>query len=163
MCRRFPDAVEDAPPPEAAAAIAAVVRLLEGEKRDLSDIAVDLSTLPEFERRVLEETRRIPTGETRTYGELAAKVGAAGAARAVGRALGRNPAPIIIPCHRVLAASGGSGGFSAPGGVTTKMRMLQIERARRSSSPELFDDLPLAMKPVLQPARPPSGPPSRAR
>jgi methylated-DNA-[protein]-cysteine S-methyltransferase len=163
LSRRFLEAVEDTPSAEAAAAITAVVRLLEGEKQDLSDITVDLTTLPEFERRVLEETRRIPTGETRTYGELAAKIGAAGVARAVGRALGRNPAPIIIPCHRVLAAGGGSGGFSAPGGVTTKMRMLQIERARRSSAPELFDELPLAMKPALPAAPPPSGPPSRAR
>jgi methylated-DNA-[protein]-cysteine S-methyltransferase len=148
LARRFPDAIEAPPSPVAQQAIAAVRRLLEGEREDLSSLPVDLSALPEFERRVLEETRRIPCGETRTYGEIAAALGAAGAARAVGGALGRNPAPIIIPCHRVLAASGRSGGFSAPGGVTTKMKMLQIERARRRSEGELFDSLPLALKPA---------------
>jgi methylated-DNA-[protein]-cysteine S-methyltransferase len=139
--------MEAVPTPEAAASISAIKWLLEGAEQDLSMFPVDLSPLPDFERRVLEETRRIPCGETRTYGQIAAKLGSAGAARAVGRALGRNPAPIVVPCHRVLAARGGSGGFSAPGGVTTKMKMLRIERARRPLPPELFDDLPLAMKP----------------
>jgi methylated-DNA-[protein]-cysteine S-methyltransferase len=149
LARRFPSPVEAEPSETAKAAIAAIVRLLAGEAGDLGSIDVDLSGLPEFERRVLEETRRIPIGETRTYGQLASAVAAPGAARAVGRALGRNPAPIIIPCHRVLAADGRSGGFSAPGGATTKMKMLAIEGARRSSSaPELFDRLPLAIKPV---------------
>lgn len=148
LSSRFPEAIEATPPPFAQQATDAVRRLLEGEQEDLSALPVDLSTLPEFERYVLEETRRIPCGETRTYGEIAAALGAAGAARAVGRALGRNPVPIIIPCHRVLAASGRSGGFSAPGGVTTKMKMLQIERARRRSEGELFDSLPLALKPA---------------
>ena len=87
------------------------------------------------------EALAIPHGETRTYGELARAIGEPGAARAVGRALGRNPIPIIIPCHRILAADGRSGGFSAPGGVTTKMRLLAIERARRGREPSLFDDL----------------------
>jgi methylated-DNA-[protein]-cysteine S-methyltransferase len=86
-------------------------------------------------------------GEVRTYGEIAEAIGSPGAARAVGRALGRNPIPIIIPCHRVLAASGGSGGFSAPGGTDTKFRILAIERARRSGAAELFEHLPLAVKP----------------
>jgi methylated-DNA-[protein]-cysteine S-methyltransferase len=147
LSRRFPEAVESFPPPEAAQAMAAIARLLEGREEDLSALPVDLSALAEFERRVLELTRRIPHGETRTYGELAAALGSAGAARAVGRALGRNPVPIIVPCHRVLAASGRSGGFSAPGGVTTKMKMLRIEGARRTAAPELFQDLPLAMRP----------------
>ncbi len=144
----FPDAVEAPPPPVAQQAIAGVRRLLEGEREDLSAIPVDLSPLAEFECRVLEATRRIPCGETRTYGEIAAALGAPGAARAVGRALGRNPVPIVIPCHRVLAASGRSGGFSAPGGVTTKMKMLRIECARRRSEGELFESLPLALKPA---------------
>jgi methylated-DNA-[protein]-cysteine S-methyltransferase len=147
LSRRFPDAAEGDPTPHAAAAIDAVARLLEGEDEDLSSIEVDLSSLPEFERRVLEQIRLIRRGETRTYGWIASALGSPGAARAVGRALGRNPIPIVIPCHRVLAASGRSGGFSAPGGVTTKMKMLQIERARRSAAPELFQDLPLAMRP----------------
>ena len=145
---RFPDAVQAPPPHVAQQAIAAIRRLLEGEREDLSAIPLDLSALTEFERNVLEEIRHIPCGETRTYGEIAARLGAPGAARAVGGALGRNPVPIVIPCHRVLAASGQSGGFSAPGGATTKMKMLQIERARRRSEGELFDSLPLALKPA---------------
>lgn len=93
--------------------------------------AFDLPLRPagsRFERRVWEALRAIPYGETRTYGEIAATVGASGpfAARAVGRAVGRNPIPIIIPCHRVLAA-GGIGGFSAPGGVRTKRALLALE------------------------------------
>ena len=147
LSRRFPGAVEDDPSPEASAAIGAVVRLLEGEDEDLSSVRVDISALPEFEQRVLEQTRLIPRGEIRTYGAIASALGSAGAARAVGRALGRNPIPIVIPCHRVLAASGRSGGFSAPGGVTTKMEMLRKESARRTAGPELFQDLPLAMRP----------------
>ena len=146
--RRFPSAVESEPPEEAKAAIGAIGRLLGGETEDLGSVPVDLSSLPEFERRVLEETRRIPVGQTRTYGEIASALAAPGAARAVGRALGRNPAPIVIPCHRVLGADGKSGGFSAPGGAGTKMKMLAIEGARRSSAPELFDRLPLAIKPA---------------
>ena len=147
--RRFPSASEAEPPEEVRPTLAAIGRLLSGEAEDISHIAVDLSPLPEFERRVLEETRRIPRGETRTYGELASALAAPGAARAVGAALGRNPAPIIIPCHRVLAADGRSGGFSAPGGAATKMKMLAIEGARRSSTaPELFERLPLAIRPL---------------
>lgn len=130
------------PPPFVRSAIDAVVRLLGGEKEDLSSIPVDLGGLAEFERKVLEATLAIPVGETRTYGEIAAGLGAPGAARAVGRALGRNPVPIIVPCHRVLASNGGSGGFSASGGASTKLRMLEIEGARRGSEPELFDRLP---------------------
>jgi methylated-DNA-[protein]-cysteine S-methyltransferase len=148
LSRRFPDAVEADPPKPVQDVIEAVRRLLAGAAEDLAAVEVDLSLLPEFERRVLAETRRIPPGETRTYGEIARALNAPGAARAVGRALGRNPVPIVIPCHRVLGSGGKSGGFSAPGGVTTKMRMLEIERARRSATPELFERLPLAMKPA---------------
>ncbi len=93
--------------------------------------------------------RQIPPGETLTYGEVAARIGEPGAARAVGTALGQNPFPIVVPCHRVLAANGRTGGFSARGGVATKMRMLSIERARTGSAPTLFDalgGLPLAAR-----------------
>lgn len=147
LSRRFTGAAESAPSPEAWQAIASLVRLLEGGEEDISPIPVDLSALPAFDRSVLEHTRLIPQSETRTYGAIASALGSAGAARAVGRALGRNPIPILIPCHRVLAASGRSGGFSAPGGVTTKMKLLQIERARRTGAAEMFPDLPLAMRP----------------
>lgn len=133
------------PPPAIAAVIARVRRLLDGERIDLADVPVALD-VPEFDRRAYEALRLVPPGETITYGALAARVGSPGAAQAVGAAMGRNPIPVIIPCHRVLAGSGKSGGFSAPGGVVTKFRILQIERAGRGEDGMLFDDLPLAVK-----------------
>jgi len=129
LLRRFPDAVETAPPPSVQRAAAGIAALLRGESPDLGKIELDMSTVAEFDRCVLEATRRIPRGATRTYGEIAGEVGDPGAARAVGQALGRNPFPVIVPCHRVLAAAGRPGGFSAHGGVTTKLRMLAIEGA----------------------------------
>ncbi|HEU0099725.1 MAG TPA: methylated-DNA--[protein]-cysteine S-methyltransferase [Allosphingosinicella sp.] len=147
IARRFPGAVEAKPPPFAAAAIARIVGLLDGAKTDLGDIPVDAEGSA-FERNVWQSARRIPCGEVRTYGDIARDIGAPGAAQAVGIALGRNPAPIIIPCHRVLAADGRSGGFSAPGGVATKFRILEIEGARRPGEPELFESLPLAVRPA---------------
>jgi methylated-DNA-[protein]-cysteine S-methyltransferase len=100
-----------------------------------------------FERRVLETARDIPPGATLTYGELAAKAGAPGAAREVGQAMARNRFPIVVPCHRVLAAGGGFGGFSAPGGLESKARLLTLERAAIGGAPMLFDDLPIAVRP----------------
>ena len=102
---------------------------------------------PEFHQRVYQLARAIPPGETKTYGEIAAALGDKTLSRAVGQALGRNPWPIVVPCHRVLAANGKTGGFSADGGVDTKMRMLTIEGAGKSTEPQLFDALPLAAKP----------------
>ncbi len=127
--RRFPDAHDASPPLHAQTAIDAIVALLSGEPRDLTGIPVDMHGLPQFNRRVYELARTIPPGETRTYGELAATLGLPGAARAVGQALGENPVPIVIPCHRVLAARGRTGGFSGGAGVPTKLRMLAIERS----------------------------------
>jgi methylated-DNA-[protein]-cysteine S-methyltransferase len=129
LLRRFPDAVETNPPPDVQRAAAGIASLLRGESPDLDSIALDMSLVAEFDRCVFEATRRIPRGATRTYGEIAAQIGDPGAARAVGQALGRNPFPVIIPCHRVLAAAGRPGGFSAHGGVATKLRMLAIEGA----------------------------------
>lgn len=147
LIRRFPGAVEADADGVAAEAIDLVRRLLVGEAVDLSTIPVDLDGCPDFEQRIYALLREVPTGSTITYGELAARAGAPGAARAVGMAMGRNPVPIIVPCHRVLASSGRSGGFSAPGGVTTKFRILQIEQACRSGDRSLlFDHLPLAVK-----------------
>jgi methylated-DNA-[protein]-cysteine S-methyltransferase len=146
--RRFPGAQEAEPPESVREAIARVIRLLEGERLDLAGIALDLSDCSSFEREVYAAARAIPCGETRTYGELAAAVGQPGAGQAVGLALGRNPVPIIVPCHRILAASGRSGGFSAPGGIATKFRMLQIEGAVRPGEPSLFESLPLAVRPA---------------
>jgi methylated-DNA-[protein]-cysteine S-methyltransferase len=148
LARRFAGAAEETPPPFAAAAIALIVRLLAGERVDLAGIELDLTDSSAFERAVYAAARSIPCGETRTYGELAGAIGQPGAAQAVGLALGRNPVPIIIPCHRILAASGKSGGFSAPGGVATKFRMLQIEAAVRPGEPSLFEGLPLAVRPA---------------
>lgn len=148
IARRFPQAVEQVPPAPIAAAVEAVVRLLSGEPEDFRSVRIDLGALGEFERAVLEATSAIPVGETRTYGEVARAVGSPGASRAVGRALGANPIPIIVPCHRVLASNGKSGGFSAPGGASTKLKMLEIEGARRGAVPELFERLPWRAKPL---------------
>lgn len=127
ILRQHPDAVEAEPPPPVAAAIAAIQAALDGEARDLGEILLDFDGLPPFHRRVYEAARAIPPGRTLTYGELARRLGDPGAARAVGQALGANPFPVVVPCHRVLAAQGGTGGFSAPGGVDTKLRLLARE------------------------------------
>ena len=127
MLRRFPAAAETPPPPEVRDAIDAIVALLQGQPSDLSAIALDMEGVAPFHRRVYEVARTIPPGKTLAYGEVAARLGAAGAARAVGQALGHNPFPIVVPCHRVVAASGKIGGFSAHGGTATKRRMLAIE------------------------------------
>jgi methylated-DNA-[protein]-cysteine S-methyltransferase len=147
LAARFPGAEEGAPPPFVKDAVRKVVRLLDGERVDLGDIPLDLSGASELERKVYEAALLIPCGEVRTYGDIAREIGAPAAAQAVGVALGRNPVPILVPCHRVLASGGRSGGFSAPGGVATKFRMLEIERARRGGDGGLFDTLPLAVKP----------------
>jgi methylated-DNA-[protein]-cysteine S-methyltransferase len=120
-------------------AVDGVVELLSGAAVDLSTVALDMKHVPAFDRRVYEVARTIPPGQTLTYGEVAARVGDPGAARDVGQALGRNPLAVIVPCHRVVAAGGRTGGFSATGGVTTKLRLLEIERARLTSEPTLFD------------------------
>jgi methylated-DNA-[protein]-cysteine S-methyltransferase len=115
-------------------AIEAMGALLRGEARDLSAIALDMERVPAFHRRVYEAARAIAPGRTLTYGEIAQRIGAPGSARAVGQALGRNPFAIVVPCHRVLAAGGKAGGFSAGGGVSTKLRMLAIEGAPQNGA-----------------------------
>jgi methylated-DNA-[protein]-cysteine S-methyltransferase len=131
VARRFPHITESAPSPLVAHAIDGIVALLAGDARDLTDVPLDFDdTVPEFHRRVYDVTRSIQPGRTLSYGEVAARVGDPDAARAVGQALGRNPIPIIVPCHRVLTADGGTGGFSAPGGTATKLQLLAIEGAR---------------------------------
>lgn len=147
LTRRYPDAPEADPPPAVQAAMDAMTALLAGEPRDLNFIAVDLGRVGDFERGVYAVARAIPPGSTLTYGEVAAQLGDKTLARAVGQALGRNPWPIVVPCHRVLAADGKAGGFSAPGGLQTKARMLSIERAQIGAAPSLFDDLPLSVRP----------------
>ena len=127
----IPDRVRDA--------AAAIARLLDGEPEDLADVAVsEALAVDAFAARVYALTRAIGPGSTTTYGELARALGDPGASRAVGAALGANPTPIIVPCHRVLAADGSLRGFSAPGGVQTKRRMLQIEGAPGFTQQPLF-------------------------
>jgi len=127
--RRRPGARESTPSAEVRRAIEGMTALLRGERVDLGDIALDMQDIMPFHRRVFDLARTIPVGRTSTYGELATRLGDPGSARAVGEALGRNPFPIVVPCHRVLAASGKLGGFSAHGGAVTKRRMLIIEGA----------------------------------
>ena len=140
LLRRFPDAREAPPPPDVQRAIDGIVALLRGEASDLSAVALDMERVPPFDRRVYELARTIPPGATLSYGEIAARLGAPDAARAVGQALGRNPFALVVPCHRVLAAGGQLGGFSANGGVTTKLRLLAIEGAQPGRQLPLFDD-----------------------
>ena len=129
--RRFGATTDPVVPPDWISRIVTdVQRLLEGEPVDFVDVEVDSDGIAEFAQRVYALTRRIPPGSTRTYGEIATELGDPTAARAVGRALGENPYPVIVPCHRVLAAQNRAGGFSAHGGVTTKLRLLDIERSR---------------------------------
>lgn len=137
--RRHPRALERTPTPAVATAISAVQSLLAGQRKALDDVALDMHGVPDFHRRVYVAARRIAAGRTCTYGELAEALGEPAAARAVGQALGANPFAIIVPCHRVLAAGGAGGGFSAPGGVNTKLRLLEIERASFGAQPSLFD------------------------
>lgn len=138
--RRFHGSVEREPPPMVQRVIDRVLSLLDGGTDDLADIALDMAGVPDFNRRVYDITRAIEPGRTLSYGEVAARLGEGPqAARAVGQALGANPFPIIVPCHRVLAAGSQAGGFSAPGGTRTKLRLLEIENARFGGSPGLFD------------------------
>jgi methylated-DNA-[protein]-cysteine S-methyltransferase len=122
-------AMERRPPIAVAAVVERIVALLDGGDDDLGDVTLDLRGVGDFPRRVYEIARTVPPGSTITYGDVAARLGEPGSARAVGRALGQNPVPIIVPCHRVVAAQGRLGGFSARGGASTKRRMLAIEGA----------------------------------
>lgn len=120
----------NAPPPEIAAVIEKIRLHLGGEIQDLRSVAVDLSDATPFFRQIYEATRQIPPGQTRTYGEIAKAVGQPAAAQEVGQAMAKNPVPIIVPCHRVSAAGGKLGGFSAPGGPATKAKLLALEGAQ---------------------------------
>lgn len=129
IARQVPDAREAPPPPVVRRAVDAITALLRGETPDLSTVTLDMDRVPEFHRRVYDLARTIQPGTTVSYGDIADRLGEPGSARAVGQALGRNPFPIVVPCHRVVSAGGKPGGFSARGGVTTKLRLLSIEGA----------------------------------
>ena len=137
--QRYGELVESLAPDEVQRAVSKITGLLAGEPNDLSEVVLDLEGVPDFNRRVYDIARTIPPGKTMTYGDIAKKLGGIALSRDVGQALGRNPCPIVVPCHRVLAAGGKPGGFSANGGVVTKLKMLAIEGAYVNHTPMLFD------------------------
>lgn len=138
MQQRFPGASQALPDAAVQAAIRNIGAMLRGEPHELDGLELDMRAVPAFHQRVYAVARAIPPGQTLTYGEVAARLGEPGAARAVGQALGRNPFAPVVPCHRVLAAGDNPGGFSASGGIRTKLRLLIIEGAMRGT-PGLFD------------------------
>jgi methylated-DNA-[protein]-cysteine S-methyltransferase len=137
--QRFGDIEETTPPIAVQGAIDGIVELLAGKPNNLADVVLDLEGVPEFNRGVYDIARSIPPGQTLTYGDIAKRLGGVELSRDVGQALGHNPCPIVVPCHRVLAAGGKPGGFSANGGVATKLKMLAIEGAVVNHTPSLFD------------------------
>lgn len=129
------DASPGRPPPDIQRGIDDMTALLAGQHRDLTHVRLDMAAVPEFFRQVYGVVRQIAPGQTLSYGEVAARCGDPAAARTVGQAMARNPFPIIVPCHRVLAAQGRNGGFSAHGGVSTKLQLLAIEGTGTLSLP----------------------------
>jgi methylated-DNA-[protein]-cysteine S-methyltransferase len=125
-------------PADVQAAVEAIQALFRGEPRDLREVVLDESEVDEFRRAVYAATRQVAPGTTASYGDIAKAIGQPGSAQAVGQALGANPFAIIVPCHRVLAADGSLHGFSAPGGIATKRRMLEIEGAPGFRQQALF-------------------------
>ena len=139
LARRFPGAAASPPGAAAAAAIARISAFLAGAlDEDFTTLALDDSGIGAFERAVYRETRAIPAGATSTYGAIATALGDVRDSRRVGQALGRNPWPIVIPCHRVTGAGGWMGGFSAPGGRATKLKLLELEGALAADTLPLF-------------------------
>ncbi|MGA2056005.1 MAG: methylated-DNA--[protein]-cysteine S-methyltransferase [Bradyrhizobium sp.] len=143
----YPEARETRPTPGVKAAIEGIVALLRGETGDFADVALDMGGIHVFDQRVYQLTSRIPRGETLTYNEMAARLGASGAVRSVAQAIARNPFVVIVPCHRVLEAGSYTDKMSPHGGVISKRRLLSIEGAGSPSSKTLFD--------VLLPVAPP--------
>lgn len=121
--------VTDGGPEGAEELVRRIQRHLDGQPDRFADVPIDLDGLSPFTQRVAEEARRLAPGETITYGGLAARCGRPGGARAVGRVMSRNRIPLLVPCHRVLGSDGELRGFSAEGGVRTKLRLLTVEGA----------------------------------
>ena len=136
--RRFDDLTETQPTPMVAGLIERIRALLDGQPVDLTDAPLDMSVFEPFSRRVYEIARAIPPGQALTYGEISERLGDRLLARDVGQAMGKNPYPIIIPCHRVVAAGGKLGGFSARGGSATKQKLLAIEGYAPGGQASLF-------------------------
>jgi methylated-DNA-[protein]-cysteine S-methyltransferase len=144
LLRRLPGAEPGTPPPVVADLVAEVKRYFEGERIDFSDVALDLGGQDAFFARIYAAIRHVGWGETTTYGAVAKGLGAGPeAARDVGQAMARNPVPLIIPCHRVLAAGGKVGGFSAPGGSVAKAHMLALEGVHVAPPPPVQRSLAL--------------------
>jgi methylated-DNA-[protein]-cysteine S-methyltransferase len=143
----YPEARETRPPLNVEIAIEGIVALLRGQVSDFSDVTLDFTGIPAFNRRVYEFARAIPRGETRTYGEVAASLRASGAAHSVAQAISKNPFMLIVPCHRVLEAGSYADRISPHGGSISKRRLLSIEGAISLGSKTLFD--------VLLPVAPP--------
>ena len=143
----YPDGRDTRPPLNVELAIEGIVALLRGQPGDFSDVTLDMGGIHPFDQRVYQITRTIPRGETRTYGEIAARLRASGAVHSVAQAIARNPFVIIIPCHRVLEAGGYADKISPHGGVISRRRLLSIEGAGGPGSKTLFD--------VLLPVAPP--------
>jgi methylated-DNA-[protein]-cysteine S-methyltransferase len=142
LLRRLPDAIPGTPPPSVLQVIAAARRYFAGEVIDFSDVPVDLDDQEPFFQQIYAELRQVGWGKTTTYGTLAKALGAGPeAARDVGQAMAKNPVPLIIPCHRVLAAGGKVGGFSAPGGSVAKARMLELEGVSLAPPPPVQHSL----------------------
>jgi len=149
-----PGAIERPATEAVARVISDIQSLLDGEPRDLRDAQLDMTGVPEFHQKVYALTRQILPGQTMTYGQISNRLKAPGTSRAVGQAMGSNPFPIIVPCHRVLAASGKAGGFTAPGGLDTKLKMLNIECVHAEDETSLFGSMPLSVAPRRQRALP---------
>lgn len=143
----FADARETHPPANIAIAVEGIAALLRGQDGDLADVTLDMTGIHIFNQRVYELTRTIPRGETRTYGDLANRLGTSGAVFSVAQAIGKNPFMIIVPCHRVLEAGNYADNISLHGGTISKRHLLSIEGAHPMHSKTLFD--------VLLPVAPP--------
>lgn len=141
--QRFPDSEASTPPAFVTQAIEKIEALLEGGNPDFSTTPLALQSLPDLNRQVYEIILELKAGETTTYGAIARRLGDVHLSQAVGYALGKNPFPIIVPCHRVLGSNGKVGGFSAAGGIKTKLALLNIERAGANHEADLFGGLPL--------------------
>lgn len=135
LLRRPGSGTEDSPPPHILSVITLIHRYTNGEAVDFSAVPVVIDGVEPLRRSIYAALRKIRHGETLTYGELADRAGFPGQAQMIGHAMGRNPVPLIVPCHRVLAAGGKPGGFSAPGGLATKERMLALEGVRLGPPP----------------------------
>ena len=146
----YPEARELRPPPNVEIALEGIKALLRGGDSDLSEVALDMTGIPDFNQRVYAFTRTIPRGETRIYAEVAGALRASGAVYSVAQAIARNPFMIIVPCHRVLEAGHYADQISPNGGAISKRRLLSIEGTHPTASKTLFD--------VLLPVAPPRPP-----